>query len=356
MIDSTPSLFKHTARPEWGHAVVAWERDSKTGFLFENGMVRQFADRFVEKMEPVELVTEDLVELAARLTKQREGGKVNSKPQTPAAPVITFSLPEQLEYFQRDYGDAFNDEAWQEKMREGKGKRRLKRHRDAAIADAAENFTQEALDAFAAAADGPGAWTAVVNILSATDLVPTAQVEALRGKTDGASAESIETLKGLLAGDDPFEQRFDRYVAALKSFLGAAPSWELASAIPALVAPADCVPVRRTGFEKQAAWAMPELSVSKLPSGVGYLGYCRLAKSLFDALAEEGPSDLIDIYDFIRLTTSPTAQRELLITRHQKVSEAEAAGAEASGDEATDAATEESKSEAADGDSEAADA
>src|SRR5688572_12808538 len=47
------SLFQHASRPEWGGALIAWERDGKRGYQFEDGQLRIFTTGHYYLLEPI---------------------------------------------------------------------------------------------------------------------------------------------------------------------------------------------------------------------------------------------------------------------------------------------------------------
>ena len=42
------ALFKHSKRPEWGIAIVAYEQPDKKGFQFEDGKLRIIRDGYYD--------------------------------------------------------------------------------------------------------------------------------------------------------------------------------------------------------------------------------------------------------------------------------------------------------------------
>jgi hypothetical protein len=62
---------------------------------------------------------------------------------------------------------------------------------------------------------------------------------------------------------------------------------------------------------------MPELKANKRVCAVSYGGFIHLAKTIADQLASAGlkQHDLIDVHDFIKATTSPSAQSRMLKIR-----------------------------------------
>ncbi len=316
MTQSTPTLFKHSKRPEWGMSVIAWERDGKRGYLFESGMLRVLAEPFYRLMSPVDPSSE--VELATlnRLLAQVDTSGAMGPTRTSQAPSLRFAITEQIKYFKSEFEGGFG-EAWGKKQRGTTAKRRLKRHRNSAIEHAQTELTSEFLDQ--SASDPAQAWLKVVEILGATDLVPAAQVDALKSATGRATEDGVRALRAVLYGEGDLSARFDAYVGALQSMLGKAPNWELTSAILALICPKEHVCVRRTSFQTQADWLLPEFKADKRVNALTYGGFSHLAKMVCEQLEQNGlpPADYLDVHDFIKLTTSPSAQSRMLAAQDE---------------------------------------
>src|SRR5690606_18710414 len=125
---------------------------------------------------------------------------------------------EQLSYFTSEYEDGFEG-AWQRSQRGLGAKRRLKRHRDGAIAQAQEDLSPKALQDFVESGDAAGAWKAVAKVVASTDLVPTSQLDLLKKEAGRANVQGVEALAAVLYGDEDLSARFEAYVAALQSVL-----------------------------------------------------------------------------------------------------------------------------------------
>jgi hypothetical protein len=138
----------------------------------------------------------------------------------------------------------------------------------------------------------------------------------------------------LLHGPASFGARLDHFVTAFERAFGRAPGWQLATALPALVHPKEHICVRPTTFREQAKWMSPRLAIPKAPSGASYLRCLSMAKLVSNKLAAdaESPRDLMDVYDFMRLTTRPAAKQllgKLKRAKTERVAVPSAAPAEA---------------------------
>jgi hypothetical protein len=72
--------------------------------------------------------------------------------------------------------------------------------------------------------------------------------------------------------------------------------------------------VRPTSFREQAKWMSPRLAIPKVPTGTSYMRALSMAKLVQSRLSElaETPRDLMDAYDFMRVTTRPAAKQLLI--------------------------------------------
>jgi hypothetical protein len=306
----TLTLYRHTKKPEWGTAVIAWERDGKRAYLFDSGMVKVLAEPFYTLMAPVEA---ESAELAMRLTGHLERSALSSRTRT--APSVRFSLQQQVDWFADEYPGGFAGEAWEKKARGSSDTRRLKRHRMPAIADAQMKLGAEHLKELSSAGNGADTVRLICDLLSETDLVAAAQLSTLKRKAPKAQPTLPQLIHDLLYSTNPEDTAplFDDLVTALTQILGSSPSWELSTSLLALVKPGVHVCVRRAAFAKQAEWMMPDANLTKQPSSLGYAGFLRLAHEVNDRLTELGhtPDDLFDVHDFIRFATTTSAQHKM---------------------------------------------
>jgi hypothetical protein len=311
--EATLTLYRHTKKPDWGTAVIAWERDGKRAYLFDSGMVKVLAEPFYELMAPVTDSLESS-ELAARLTGHLErSGSLSQRTRT--APSVRFTLQQQLDWFLDEYPGGFTGEAWEKKARGSQDTRRLKRHRSPAIADAQNKLTADVLSKLAEGEQTGEAIKLICDLLFETDLVATAQLDQLRNKAKKAPKELPRVLYSLLHSPnlEDMAPHFDDFVHVLTKTLGSSPSWELATSLLALVRPGVHVCVRRAAFLRQAEWIQPDLNLTKQPTSLGYAGFLRLAHEVNDKLTEFGhtPDDLFDVHDFIRFATTSAAQLKM---------------------------------------------
>jgi hypothetical protein len=111
-------------------------------------------------------------------------------------------------------------------------------------------------------------------------------------------------IRNFLHGNESYERRFDRFIRDYESVFHEAPSWEAATALPALISPTAQVLVEPASFRKQLK-ALSRLStLGPRPTGSAYLRCLAMARTLANLLAAQGevPRDLLDVHDFVRNT------------------------------------------------------
>lgn len=308
-----PVVYRHSSKPEWGLAVVAWELDGRRGYQFEDGALRVFKDGYYHHLEEVDTPADRLDSLSSMLRE-------STAPRTGAPPASTargVALDEQIDFFLLTYPDGFHGAAWRADHRIGKSSSR-KRHRDPVIAAAQLELAQPAVDAHLDEHREHQGLSALFDVIARTDLVPTRQVRpltALRGDVARAVLRSVREL--LWDTAEPLPRRFTRWVNALAVAVGNGPSWELATAPLALVHPLEHVCVRSARFQSQAAWMAPNLRLAAPPTAATYERTLAMAQRIRQRLAERGAPavDLLDVHDFVELTRAPKACADIAARR-----------------------------------------
>jgi hypothetical protein len=302
-----PALFRHSARPQWGLAIVAWEHEGRRGYQFEDGELRIFKEGFFHLLEEVTKPLDQAAATTARLSRAAGLAADGSKPpptEAPKAPVETVPFERQVAYFLRLFPEGFNDPQWKAMVR-GDSKRRAKKHRDAAIADAGEKLSRERLDALLEADDLRGVADLAGDVLGATNLTTGAQGRPVTEMTRGREKLFAPALRDLLWDEnEPLANRMERFIATLGK-----PTWPLVTALPALVHPERHICVHGPTFRSQAAWLAPRMRWSRKPGGRPYTEVLELAGKLRHSLEEAGaaPNDMFDVYEFVRRTLKPSA-------------------------------------------------
>jgi hypothetical protein len=306
------AVFEHAKRREWGLGILAWEDRAKRGYLFENGQLRIVAEEFYPLMREVDRPEDEVMALYDALRPELEAVARDA-----GFPVRTLkrakrglSFDAQLAVFRSEYPGGFEDPAWLEGQRGVGAKKRLPKHRDPALSAAARDLSASAIRTAIASGKAGAVIEAVQNTLRRTDLVPSAELAIL----DPASARATtfaEALLAVLHGDGGFVTRFDAFLYESEASFGARPGWQLATALPALIHPADHFCVRAGSFREQAKSMAPRLALERVPNGSAYMRCLGVAKLVATKLTEsaEKPRDLMDVYDFIRVTTRPAAKQ-----------------------------------------------
>jgi hypothetical protein len=310
-----PVFYQHQRRPEWGAALIAWEKPDQRGYLFEDGTLRVIARPFYRLLAITDGDRERLVQAFRRYLSEL-------KPDASQVPLgrmgmDTVSLDQQLCLFLADFPGGFTGKSWLKKVRGPLGARPLKRHRNAAIAQAAEIFSEARLDAALQSGEHAALVDEARAMVGKTDLVTKRDLATLDTIARRADAAFTRAVKGLIhppQTDTPtLRERFDIYATELRRVLGSFPGWALASALPALARPEELLCVRQKGWAKQARWMQRRLFATRHPNGSDYQSVVELAEQVARGLTDLGapPRDLMDVADFVQMTTLPSAERRL---------------------------------------------
>lgn len=309
------ALYRHTKRNEWGLAIMAWDRQGRRAYQFEDGVLRVFANGFHSLMEPVDRPIAEAQPIIDRLVVKlaENDAEAATARKAAASKPQPLSVEDQVAFFITQYEKGFFDAAWRHDVRGSDAKRRLKRHRDPAISSAREILSAERLSKLMADQQFGKIYEDVSKVLESSDLVTPAQLKVL-ANVDARHHQSLaRAVRDLLYGDGPSEQRFGKFLETLTEATGSAPSWQLATALGALVHPEAHVCVRATTFREQAKSMAPRLDVKNVPSAAAYERLVAMAKSVHDKLKAHdlAPRDLMDVYDFMRVTLAPKARKQV---------------------------------------------
>lgn len=302
--DDEPELLRHVKRPQWGLAILAWERDDRRAYQFEDGRLRKFKEGYYELMQPAEskqrseeAVIADLLAAIGTTSTTRKTLKASA------------TFDEQVELFRTLYPGGFQGEKWTEEHRGTADGRDLKRHRDPVIARAARELGRDAVEAMMAGGRYGDLKSAVTELLASTSLVSLRHVKTMRGLDEAETRRFAEAVAELLHGEGDFGPRFKPWLAVLDDVLGGKPSWRIATVLPALLQPDQHVCVRHSAFIRQAASIAPTSRYSRRPRARSYRNFRRVARVAFTRLeaAELQPRDLMDVHDFIWTTLRDSA-------------------------------------------------
>ena len=104
-----PALFQHKARPQWGLAIVAWEREGKRGYQFEDGELRVFKNGFFHLLDEVSHPLDEAAVVVARLARAAgvnaaEAADTKNAPK----PVETYPFDKQIVLFLERFPKGFD--------------------------------------------------------------------------------------------------------------------------------------------------------------------------------------------------------------------------------------------------------
>jgi len=312
--DPTPTtrLYQHVQRPEWGVAILVHDARDRRGYLFEDGEVRTFVEGFHHLVQPVSLEPAEAARRLAALDRRRSRRERTPKRRrrrgATAEPKVTFA--DQVRVLKMSYPDGFHDDLWVKDVRGAGASKRLKRHRDPAVAQARRDLSAERLDALVGAGRSGEVVSAVRATLRSTDLVTPKMLRPLDGLDAAGAARLAAAVRGALHGEGPFGPRLTALIDAL-TVGGREPAWQLVTALPALVHPAEHVCVKPSAFRQQAKVLAPDLRHGRAPGAAAYARYLELARTVEERLLQASltPRDLLDVHDFMWATLRPKARR-----------------------------------------------
>lgn len=301
-------LVRHTKRPEWGLAILAWERQSTRAYQFEDGKLRKIRKGYYKLLEPAE----DLGERGTRI--RRNLRRIVNAGSDADVKVIEAVCPfsAQVRLFTQLYPEGFEDPDWIEDHRRSDGAP-LKRHRSPIVAEAREALSESRCEE-ALASDGHEELADIIaDLLARTDLVPVSRAKALRGLAPEEKQKFVESAVRLLHGEESYDERFKAYLDTLTELFEERPSWRLATVLPGIVHPQTHVVVRRSAFVRQAGSIAPTAEYSRRATARSYRNYQRVATETRKRLASAGyeARDLLDVHDFVWTTLRKAALEHL---------------------------------------------
>lgn len=314
--DNVRTLLKHDRRPQWGLAVVLWEREGKRGYQFADGTVRVIKEGYYHLFRPTTAPGDGSVRSLLRMAMRRADGDDTTLP----------TVRHQAAYMKGLFAEGFASAEWVARHRGGG--RRLKRHRDPALAKAAELWAKDVLEAALEREDWAAVHGAMVEVLSYTDLVTPSLVTKLE------KAEPTEELArsffALLHVEETV-RAVDHFRKALALAGGPGTSWTMVTAPRALMHPQTDVCVRPSVWKTQARILMPGFTPGSKPTASEYRSFKKVADALRKELGMQGltPRDLLDVYDFTWTTLRPAVRNDVMASLSDEVdgdeSESEAA-------------------------------
>lgn len=308
-LEHETGLYRHVKRPEWGVAILAWEKGKRRGYQFDDGKLRKIRKGYYSFMEPVTEIHGSEQSVVADLREAIAANKGARKKTL--EPSATFE--QQLEIFRTMYPGGFQDGDWIEDHRKGAGGKELKRHRDPAMKKTQELLSKERCAELISEGRHLELTADTLGILAKTSLVPVKTVRALKGLDDEEKVEFAESVRTLLHGKEKFGRRFTLHLRFLRRVLGVRPSWRLATALPALMFPDEHVCVRRTAFLRQAGTIAPAAVYTRKPRRRSYANFRAVAFAVKERLEAAGhtPRDMLDVREFIWATLRNAALKHL---------------------------------------------
>ena len=317
--DVSVPVYCHVKRPEWGLSLLAWERAERRGYYFEDGVLRVIAQPYYHHMQIQQVEQADLSNTFRQQISQMTKAKASGLLDPGHDASLVFSVAEQAQLLVGQFPDGFSGEAWRQRHRGNRASRQLKRHRDPALAQASQVLDPERIAHAIAEHRHAELWQEVGRLLQSTDLVPLPEVKALQRRAPEATRTLTLALAGLLRSEPSeeavqgFETRLSTFVNELQSLLQSAPSWPLVTSLLALYFPSTHLCVHPTSLRQQLQWMGEKTLRSKKPNPGDYERARTAAKKLFEELDQLGlaPADLLDIHDFVRTLTTPSAKKRL---------------------------------------------
>jgi len=303
-------LVRHAKRPEWGMAILAWERDGTRAYQFEDGQLRKIRKGFYKLIEPVAELEgpEDAVR-----TSLKRALDVGGADTTRAVQARVCAFDEQIALFTSLYPKGFEDPEWISDHRGEPDGAALKRHREPTLEDARTALSAERCAALIAEGRQDVLAESIIDLLAGTDLIPVSHVNTLRGLDDEKKRAYAESVANLLHGEEHFDERLGNYLRNLSSLVGERPSWRIATALPALIHPQEHVSVRRSAFARQAGSIAPTARYSPKAQVDSYKNFRRVAFGVKTRLTAAGhePRDMLDVHDFVWTTLRTSALEQL---------------------------------------------
>lgn len=309
--EGLPTLYIHSKRPEWGLAIMARTGRKKNRYLFQDGRMRAFPVKFCHFMQPADKPLDVATRVARQLASQLDGHSFENPPAAAPSRDNKVTLDDQIKIFLKLFPGGFHDADYVKTVR-GAEKRR-KRHREAAVEDAAQLLSADGLNGLIESGDFIAVMDAVRAVINGTSLCSTRDKSVL-DELPGDKAEDFAiAVRDLLHGESAFFDRFTRFMAVLDHDRSGRVTWPLATVLPALNEPQKHVVVKPSVFRKQAEWMAPRLPYNKLPNAGLYERFRRMAEAVGEKLTEAGhaPRDMFDVYDFIWSTLRPKALKLL---------------------------------------------
>lgn len=326
--DTVRPIVRHTRREHWGRALMVWERENKRGYQFEDGEVRVFAEPYFSLLQPAKnpdpMLRYHLREKAfangvlERSAKDGRGRNARPRP----------SLDDQVTVFEELYPEGFHGTEWTELTRARLEGRRLKRHRDPAIAEAKERLGAGALRSCIERGEPAEVFQRIVEVVGNTDLATRKQLDVFRSiPVDAELADAMVCfVHDIRQGD---LATMARLRGALARHGARVLPWPALTAPRALLWPSDHMCIRPSVIRAQAKLIGEHYKPEQSPSAASYSRCLELGMLVRGHLTKVGflPRDLFDVAAFMQVTLSSKVKDRLVSAMVHRRAEEEAAGA-----------------------------
>lgn len=306
------ALYYHSKRRDWGLALLAWDREDKRGYHFEDGKLRVFKKGYFGLLERVDAPLEDTERVAAAL-RRRLGWREQARMVAPKRSAENVPFEYQLKLFKKIYPKGFNGSKWAKEKRGIDTTRRLQRHRNMSLVEARKHLCRSNLNKHIQNEDFATIIETMLEIGNTTNLVTKSKLRALEQLSEEGTRDIGERVFELLHGEGQFAIRFERFIDALERATGGRPSWQLATVLISLFFPREHVCVKATTLRRQAACIGRRLTISAMPNAPMYERLRTITLDIFQRLRDAGytPRDILDVYDFMETTLSPKAMKRI---------------------------------------------
>lgn len=310
---TTPAVFRHVKRADWGLGRVVSEGPERRDLQFEDGQRRTIKRGFYHLLERVDQPDEESKKtLDALVDQAREdmGARVSRRQRKPPAVAPGVAFDEQIIAFRQLFADGFQSDAWKKDVRGIEAGRVMKRHREFVAVEGPKILGTEALRARLEAGEGLKAYEEMLALLKKTDLaVVKTDIKPLEGLNDTDRGHFMQAFLQM-AETPEASPRVDDFLSTLQR-AGVKPTWTLLSAIMTMSDPARCGPVRSSLLRTQAKRLNIELKLSSPPNGRGFVGAQEVLQQVTNRLVNEGfqPADRIDVSEMVARTISALSSR-----------------------------------------------
>lgn len=303
---TSPTLFRHVKRDEWGIARVMSEGPFRRRLQFEDGQRRTFKRDYYHLLEVVDAPDPEAKASLDALVDEARAAMGARAPKRRARPAAnpTAALTTQIDAFLAEYPEGFEDPKWRSEVRGAGASRGKKAFRDPIVEKGPALLSQENLRSSIEARGADAVFDELTRLLRTTDLaVIKTDVKPLEAVGEAGRAEILGALLEAQTGRGT--AAYDGLVGKLEQN-GVKATWTLVSAMLALSDPKTVGPVRSATLRKQGKLLGHSRSLPNRPSGQGHEAAQAILQQVRNALIQREltPADMMDVADFIAATVS----------------------------------------------------